>query len=91
MAQVFFLTTNQRVTVPTGVELRDISKAYPSLPLKFGCTRGECGVCAIKVIHGQNNLTKLSKQECRTLASKKLDTSHRLACQCALNGDVVIA
>ncbi len=74
--------------VPSGSELLELARKNPEIPLKFGCTRGECGVCAVKVLSGSQNLTKQSFQELETLSKKSLGPGYRLACQCALNGDV---
>jgi len=59
---------------------------HPELPLKFGCRRGDCGVCAIRVVEGMENLTRRTKQEEIFMAKKKLPAEYRLACQCSLNG-----
>lgn len=60
-----------------------------SIPLKFGCCQGECGTCAIKIVSGEENLSPKTKQEQATLNRLGLQ-EHRLACQCAIKGDVVI-
>ena len=57
------------------------------MPLKFGCTLGHCGVCSIKVNAGKENLSPPTRQEKTTLKEKYLE-GYRLACQCALLGDV---
>jgi ferredoxin len=72
---------------------QELLKAYqldPSLPFCFGCTKGQCGVCAIKVVEGMENFSKKTTEEKATLQTKQLDPSYRLACQCAILGDVVI-
>lgn len=73
-----------------GYELQKVHELYPELPLKFGCRRGECAVCAVNVVEGNHHLTKRTKEETATLARKGLPESYRLACQCAINGDIVI-
>lgn len=91
MTKLRFLSKHIEVDVPSGSELLQIGRRHPELPLKFGCTRGDCGVCAVKVLLGQDNLTRQSKQEVQTLKNKHLDsTNYRLACQCAINGDVTL-
>lgn len=78
------------VQVKSGSELIEISRKHPELKMKFGCTRGQCGVCAVKVLEGKENLTKRSKEEAETLLKRGFGPEHRLACQCALNGNVTI-
>ncbi len=83
--------TEIEIRVAGGSELLAIQRKNPELPLKFGCCHGECGTCAIEVLQGSQNLSKCSQQELLTLKKKGLSGNHRLACQCALNGDVTIA
>lgn len=89
MPKLTFLKQNQTIELKEGTELTRISVLYPSLPLKFGCRQGDCGTCAIQVVEGGQNLSPLTKQERITLQRLGL-TSRRLACQCALIGDVII-
>lgn len=90
MAQLTALHEGKVYQIKTGMELLQAFRCNPSLPFRFGCTQGDCGVCAIKVIEGENNLSKKTKVETATLAQKKLDPSCRLACQCSILGDVTI-
>lgn len=61
-----------------------------SMPLKFGCGKGNCGTCVIKVINGEENLSSKTKEEIATLDRLGVSSSYRLACQCAVKGDVEI-
>lgn len=86
------LTFNQQkrsLQIKEGTDLVRIPYLVSSVPLKFGCRQGQCGTCAIKVISGEENLSPKTKQEQATLDRIKSDC-HRLACQCAIKGDVVI-
>lgn len=78
------------IYVRTGSDFVQIHENDPTLPLRFGCKKGNCGICAIKVEKGAENLTKISPHEVETLRHKNLDENCRLACQCAINGDVSI-
>lgn len=87
-----FKTSYASVKVKSGAELLEIGRKHPELKLKFGCTRGDCGVCAVKVCNGSENLTKRSRHEAETLErTKKPGAEWRLACQCAINGDVSVS
>lgn len=88
--KIKFIKEKKEATVTSGCEILEIFRKHPDLPLKFGCKRGECGTCAIKILNGMQNLTKLSTQEEATLRKKGCDKSYRLACQCAVNGSVEI-
>lgn len=90
MVKITFASQNMTISVSSGSELLQVKQRHPDIPLKFGCTRGDCGVCAVKVWQGRENLTKCSKQELVTLQKKGLGDDYRLACQCAINGDVVL-
>jgi ferredoxin len=89
-AKIFFESEGLCQEVASGSDFQKLHALYPQLPLKFGCRNGECGVCAIYIVKGMQNLTKLTKEEQKTLARKALPAGFRLACQCALNGDVTI-
>ncbi len=89
MPKITFLKENQQFQLKEGSELLRIPYLYPSAPLKFSCCQGQCGTCAIRIIEGEENLSPKTKQELVTLRRLKLE-SHRLACQCALIGDVTI-
>lgn len=91
MPCVNFPEEGVQASVPSGSDLQEIAQKHPHLPFKFGCRQGQCGVCALKVLEGMENLTQRSENEQKTLQSKQLDLTHRLACQCALNGDVSLA
>jgi ferredoxin len=90
LAKIHFLTKQSKYTVPDGSEFLEIEAQNQEIPLKFGCRKGNCGVCAIKIVEGDENLTKKSEHESDTLKRKNLTENYRLACQCALNGDVKI-
>lgn len=91
MAKIHFLKQNRSFEVPTGMEFTQLCKIDPSIPLKFGCQKGECGVCLIKVVDGIEKISKRTKQERATLQKlNKASEDVRLACQCALLGDITI-
>jgi ferredoxin len=89
MPKLFFFNTQQLFEVPKGTELLTAYKIHPDMPLKFGCTQGNCEVCLIKVLEGKENLSPLTRQEKITLKDK-CQKGYRLACQCAIVGDVFV-
>lgn len=91
MTHIKKMRTGLTYTIKPGSELLNAYQIDPSLPLKFGCCNGQCGVCVMRVIEGGENLSKQTKQEKMTLAEKNLPTPpFRLACQCAILGDITI-
>lgn len=90
MAKITFLKSKVVFNAIDGSDLLSVQERHPYLPLKFGCKRGECGVCMIEMLSGQDHLTKLSPEEQKTLQRKNAKENCRLACQCALNGDIEI-
>lgn len=88
--KINFISDQQSIEASPGTEFLRLYELNPLLPLKFGCRKGICGKCAINVVEGMDNLTKCSEEEKATLAKKELSSSHRLACQCAINGSIAI-
>lgn len=89
MPKLIFYSQNRSIALKEGTELRQAFQLDPTLPLKFECCKGQCGTCAIKIISGKENLSPQTKEEKETLNRLNLDF-HRLACQCAILGNVVI-
>lgn len=86
--KIHFLNSSQCIEANSGSTFLEVADR---IPLKFGCKRGECGTCAIEVLEGAENLTKVTPEEVETLQRKGLGPGCRLACQCAVNGDVLIS
>lgn len=94
MPKIKFKNTGGKVgeeaQVEKGAELKEIAKEK-GWPIAFGCGDGVCGVCIVKVTEGSENLSPIKEQEKQTLDIMGLnDGNHRLACQCKINGDVII-
>lgn len=91
MVKITFLNAKQVVETAQGSELLEVAGRDPTIPLKFGCRQGECGICMIEICSGAQHLTKMSAKEAETLKRKNAGPNFRLACQCALNGDIEIS
>lgn len=60
------------------------SKQSEAAGISYGCRRGACGKCIIKVTDDNEALNKKSEIEEMTLTVMgKNDIHHRLACQCS--------
>lgn len=84
MPKVVFLKTDLTIEVPKGTEIFELNRY--NIPICFGCTKGNCAVCKIKILAGEENLSKPNRLEIR----HHLEEGCRLACQSAILGDVVI-
>jgi ferredoxin len=90
MANITCLKQQKVYQVKVDLELLCAYHLNPALPFKFGCCKGQCGACAIKVVEGNCHLSKITKQEKETLSLKGLDSSYRLACQCCIQNDITL-
>ena len=53
--------------------------------------KGKCTTCAAQILRGNENLSDLTEIERRYRTLGKLSDNERLACQCTVEGDIVIA
>lgn len=88
MPKITFRKCSKVFEVPSGTELRDTLKY--GTPLRFGCLQGDCGVCKIEIIEGENHLSRPTLKEKLTLKKQNAHSPCRLACQCALTGDITL-
>jgi ferredoxin len=58
--------------------------------IEFDCRAADCGICAIKVISGAENLSPKTVREADFLQAMKADDDERLACQVRVLGDAEI-
>jgi ferredoxin len=88
MPRVTFLQDDLTVDVADGENLADVTDRAGAM-IPFSCRDGTCGTCLIEIKRGMKNLNEPSEKEKTTLAIYGGDeTKHRLACQCAVHGDV---
>ncbi|VVB79425.1 2Fe-2S iron-sulfur cluster binding domain protein [uncultured archaeon] len=70
------------------VKLKDgeqIKEACRKLGVPFSCEQGYCGICAIDILEGEDNLNELDENE----KSMGLDRKRRLACECKIKSGKV--
>ncbi len=77
----------RRVNVPKNSLLQDACNQY-QLPILFGCRAGCCGSCIVQVVSGNDSLSPITSREARILDVLEAEPDWRLACQCAVKGDV---
>ena len=58
--------------------------------IEFSCRASDCGICAIKVVAGEDHLTPKTPAEADFLRAMKADDDERLACQTRIMGDVEV-
>lgn len=77
----------------SGILFYELKKQNEILP--HGCLAGSCGACVIKIIKGNENLSKESAVEADTLSSLKNEAKFknqniRLSCRVKVLGDVEV-
>lgn len=84
MAKLTSKKTKKSVEIDNGKFIRP---AAEKLGVPFACNAGICGVCAIHISKGKENLSELTQEE----KNLNKDSKNRLACQCKIKqGEVVI-
>ncbi len=58
--------------------------------IEFNCRAGDCGICCIKILSGEANLSKPTAIEADFLKAMRADPDERLACQTRVFGDVSV-
>ncbi len=77
MAKIICKKTGKELEIIDGNSIRE---ACEKLGVPFGCQEGICGLCAINILEGEENLSELTEEE-KVLSR---DKKHRLACQCKI-------
>lgn len=89
MHKVIITSTDEEFSLPHGSYLSDAAE-FELAGLVFGCRAGGCGICAIEVVEGAENVSKQDEGERAFVASLGFSENVRLACQCQLRGDIKI-
>ncbi len=90
MPSITFQTSGKTIEVDKETNLLRSSIRYEgSVPYK--CGGGMCGTCRVRIVEGQEHLSKVMKKEIDRLGQEKIDQGYRLACQSFISGDVTIA
>ena len=89
MPKVHITTDDQTLEVADNYPMIDMCEDFDTSIL-FGCRDGACGACMIKVLEGEENLSKMEENERDFLETMAAEESERLACQCRVRGDVKI-
>jgi ferredoxin len=80
-------TDTQCLSVRKGLGLQAVCARY-STGIEFDCRKADCGICAVKVISGADQLTPKTPAEDDFLKAMRADDDERLACQVRVLGDV---
>ncbi|GGF94709.1 2Fe-2S iron-sulfur cluster-binding protein [Paenibacillus abyssi] len=90
MPTVTFQTSGKTIEIDKDTNLLRTSIRFEgSVPYK--CGGGLCGTCKVRIVDGQENLSKVMKKEVARLGEEKIEQGFRLACQTFINGDVTVA
>jgi ferredoxin len=79
----FIVINGVEQSIPDGSALAPVCKRAG---LVFSCNTGVCGSCQIRILEGSTQVTALTDEE----KDLGLDSTNRLACQCAITGGRVV-
>lgn len=90
--KVTLMPHKTEVWLPANAPLTDLEyELIGKLSIPFGCRAGACGVCAIEVIEGINDLGEKEANEASFLEELGyVGDRYRLACQCRVLGETTI-
>jgi len=88
MPKVVFKSDGKTVEVPAGAHLMQVAEENGA-SIVFSCRAGVCGSCLVNV-DKLENLNPPTDNEKAVLEGFGAKPNQRLACQCIVNGDVVI-
>lgn len=90
MPNVLIKLSGDLIELPQNSALTDLEEVQENV-IPFGCRSGACGACVIEVLEGITNLTEADDVERAFLATLGYPKErYRLACQCRLQGDIII-
>jgi len=90
MPNVLIEPCGELIELPRNSALTDLEEVQET-GISFGCRSGACGACLIEVLEGITNLNKADDMERTFLVTLGYtEECYRLACQCYLQGDVII-
>lgn len=88
MPRVTFMTCDGEKSIEAPPDSVLLQTALDNgIEIEWGCESGGCGLCRVKVIEGEDNLSEPSEAEIDFLVGD-LDEGWRLACQTRIKGDV---
>jgi ferredoxin len=79
----------QSVKIRRGLGFQAVSAKYKT-GIEYDCRASDCGICAIKILSGQECLSPKTAAEADFLKAMAADDDERLACQTRILGDVKI-
>ena len=89
--KVRFLPADLVIEVEPGTTLFDAG-ARARVGIDTACVgKGTCGLCRVKVVDGEAELSAYTEEEERHLGNLYRITKLRLACRTKVNGDVTVA
>ena len=86
MPNLRFVNAGEMINFDGHIDLKEMGEF-----ITFGCRSGKCGICAVRVVSGGDNLSPVTSNEKRlfTLLGED-DPAIRLACQSRAHGDAVL-
>ncbi|MER5632951.1 2Fe-2S iron-sulfur cluster-binding protein [Streptomyces nitrosporeus] len=91
MKRLKILPTGTEILLPAGSPLTEVEYEISQQLIPFGCRSGACGACVIEVLEGFGSLGEPDDDELDFLHDLgRTGGTHRLACQCRLQGDAAV-
>lgn len=80
---------SQSITARRGLGFQAICAKH-NTGIEYDCRASDCGICAIRILAGDGNLSPKTAAEADFLRAMAADPDERLACQTRVLGDVEI-
>lgn len=90
MPRLRFLKPDKSIEVEEGTTILEAAMEH-GVPLYHTCGgNASCSTCRVVVLYGSERLSPIEDAEAQVLDSFDLRPPHRLGCQAAIHGDVVV-
>ena len=67
--------------VRPGLSFQAVCAKHKDVGIDFDCRNADCGICAIRILSGAENLSKKTVREQDFLTAMRADPDERLSCQ----------
>jgi len=90
LASVTFLPAGVKIECADGESVFEVGRRA-GIAITTACVgKASCGLCRVKIVGGEANLTPLNAAERKHLGNVYFITKLRLSCQARVCGDVVV-
>ncbi|MEZ9423324.1 2Fe-2S iron-sulfur cluster binding domain-containing protein [Vibrio lentus] len=87
---MYLVNSGTEILLPDNAFLTDVEE-FSSESLKFGCRKGACGICLVKISTSKENISApTTREKSLLLRMGRVEEDLRLACQVKVFGDIAI-